>query len=173
MRRYTDFHPDEADRLAPLLAQLSSGAEMTDRRALPGHVTASGIVIENGRMLLIFHPFLQRWLQPGGHVDAGEAPLPAAQREVLEETGLRSIAHDWHATQAMPFDIDIHRIPSNPKKNEAAHLHYDFRYLLRADTANPERPLETDHPIQWRPLAEMATSNLRRVIEKLTARRLS
>ncbi len=57
----------------------------------PGHLTASGIVVnpERTRTLLIFHAKLQRWLQPGGHFEPGECdPRLAAAREVLEETGL-------------------------------------------------------------------------------------
>ena len=32
------------------------------------------------------------WLQPGGHIETGEAPEHAAVREVREETGL-AVAH--------------------------------------------------------------------------------
>jgi 8-oxo-dGTP pyrophosphatase MutT (NUDIX family)/ketosteroid isomerase-like protein len=42
-----------------------------------------------GRVLLIRHARLQTWLPVGGEVEAGETPLEAARRELLEETGLR------------------------------------------------------------------------------------
>ena len=32
------------------------------------------------------------------------------------------------------FDIDIHTIPENLKKNEPEHKHYDVRFLLKAPT---------------------------------------
>ena len=32
------------------------------------------------------------------------------------------------------FDIDVHAIPENKKKNEPEHLHYDVRFLLKAPT---------------------------------------
>lgn len=172
MHRYTGVYPDEAGKLAPLIEQMFNGLEIYDRSALPGHITASGLVVQGGKILLIFHPFLQMWLQPGGHVDAGESPLQAAQRELLEETGMRSTVHRWHRTQAIPFDIDIHTIPPNPQKNEPAHLHYDFRYLLHVDAANPGQPLETDHPMQWRDLRDMGMSDFKRVVDKLAAQGL-
>jgi 8-oxo-dGTP pyrophosphatase MutT (NUDIX family) len=57
-------------------------------RANPlGHITASGLVIHENRVLLIFHPYVKRWFQPGGHIDEGELPVDAAIREVYEETG--------------------------------------------------------------------------------------
>jgi hypothetical protein len=31
----------------------------------------------------------------------------------------------------VPFDIDAHFIPANPKKQEEGHYHYDIRYLFR------------------------------------------
>lgn len=41
-----------------------------------------------GEVLLVFHTRLQLWLPVGGEVEAGEAPLEAALRELKEETGL-------------------------------------------------------------------------------------
>lgn len=42
-----------------------------------------------GRILLIKHKRLGTWLPVGGEIDPGETPLEAAQRELLEETGLK------------------------------------------------------------------------------------
>ena len=42
----------------------------------------------DGRILLIKHKRLATWLPVGGEIEAGETPLEAARRELLEETGL-------------------------------------------------------------------------------------
>ncbi|MHB8418648.1 MAG: NUDIX domain-containing protein [Myxococcales bacterium] len=41
-----------------------------------------------GKVLLIHHKRLGAWLPAGGEIEPGETPLEAAQRELLEETGL-------------------------------------------------------------------------------------
>lgn len=98
------------------------------RTTKEGHITASGLVIKDGKVLLIFHPYIKRWFQPGGHIDEGESPIEAAIREVYEETG-------WicalDADNLDPIDIDIHEIPANPKKGEEMHIHVDLLYRLR------------------------------------------
>ena len=94
----------------------------------PGHFTASALVISRdaGKVLLIHHPTLSLWLQPGGHVELGDATLvAAARREVREETGLE-------ATIAPAcFDLDIHEIPA--RGAAPAHLHHDIRFLAIVD----------------------------------------
>ena len=88
-----------------------------------GHITASGLVIHKNKVLLIFHPYIKRWFQPGGHIDEGELPVDAAIREVYEETGF-VCSSDSEVPEIL--DIDIHEIPANPKKGEGPHLHIDL-----------------------------------------------
>ena len=52
-------------------------------------LTAGGILIHQGKVLLIKHKKLNMWLSPGGHVDEGELPHQTAEREFLEETGVK------------------------------------------------------------------------------------
>jgi len=56
--------------------------------------TAGGILIYRDKVLLIKHKKLNMWLGPGGHVDDGEVPSEAAEREFYEETGLKVKAVD-------------------------------------------------------------------------------
>ena len=55
-------------------------------------VTADGVVIKEGKVLLIkrdITPFQGHWVLPGGFVEYGEQLENAAKREVFEETGLK------------------------------------------------------------------------------------
>ena len=126
-----------------------------------GHITASGLVVRNDQILLIFHPYIKEWFQPGGHIDEGENPIEAAIREVHEETGVicRPIAEYLD-----PIDIDFHEIPDNPKKREARHLHVDLLFLL--EVVNEEESPE-DIQKAWLPLAEISNPRLQRVLVKI------
>jgi 8-oxo-dGTP pyrophosphatase MutT (NUDIX family) len=98
---------------------------------VPGHITASCYVIDSScRLLLHHHRRLNRWLQMGGHLEAGERPLDAALREAAEESGLRDLelAFDGIA------DLDVHVIPAG--RGEPEHRHFDVRYI--AQTASPD-----------------------------------
>lgn len=52
------------------------------------HFTASALIIDKGKVLLVYHKKLDVWLYPGGHIEADENPEEALLREVREETGL-------------------------------------------------------------------------------------
>jgi 8-oxo-dGTP pyrophosphatase MutT (NUDIX family) len=90
----------------------------------PGHLTASALVVSRSvcRVLLIAHPTLELWLQPGGHIERDDpSAKEAACREVREETGL--YAH----LEVGLFDVDVHLIPA--RKGNPAHRHFDLRFL--------------------------------------------
>lgn len=53
------------------------------------HFTASALIIDEGKVLLLYHKKLGVWLYPGGHVESNENPEEALFREVREETGLQ------------------------------------------------------------------------------------
>src|SRR5437762_10909961 len=73
-----DYTPVDA-REAGFRRRMLELARMTGacgrRHMSPGHFTASAFVLspDYDEVLLIFHKKLGRWLQPGGHVDAGDA----------------------------------------------------------------------------------------------------
>ena len=98
----------------------------------PGHFTASALVVSPGHrcVLLIAHPTLGAWLQPGGHLEPEDPhPVAGARREVLEETGLHAVM------DGALFDVDIHEIPA--RGAAPAHLHYDLRFLASVDGLPP------------------------------------
>jgi 8-oxo-dGTP diphosphatase len=51
---------------------------------------AGGVVLHNGRVVLVHRPKYDDWTLPKGKLDAGETFEQAALREVWEETGLRA-----------------------------------------------------------------------------------
>src|SRR5437588_10689307 len=55
---------------------------------MPPFVSASGIVLHEGRILVVFYPIRREPVLPGGHLRWRERPVDAVQRETREETGL-------------------------------------------------------------------------------------
>lgn len=157
---YLALRPEQAARLAVFTEALAGGARMTDRKTLPGHVTVGAFVVDDhGRLLQIAHKSLGRWLNPGGHIEPGDATASdAARRELREETGLGPDHVTLLGDPELPLGIDVHRIPANPAKSEPEHWHFDFRYAFRltgfSSAAAVELQLEEVEDHRWIPFQE-------------------
>jgi 8-oxo-dGTP pyrophosphatase MutT (NUDIX family) len=164
---YQPWNALEARHLAALRQLLEDCGDCFDRKNLvPGHITSSALVVDTKltQVLLIFHAKLQRWLQPGGHVERTDKSLvDAARREVLEETGL---AID--AAGARLLDIDVHRIPSS--RTHPSHLHYDLSFLFM-ESGGDLVPATDAKKACWFSLHEAETragdDSIRRMLDKL------
>jgi 8-oxo-dGTP pyrophosphatase MutT (NUDIX family) len=152
------------ENLAATFSKIISSLNPCSRSNKLGHITASGLVIKGDKALLIFHPYIKQWFQPGGHIDEGEEPIQAAIREVFEETGV--VCESGNGSLD-PVDIDLHEIPENPRKGEAAHLHIDLLFMLRV-VEEQESPENIEKA--WIPFDQITSSRIQRALQKLQGR---
>lgn len=112
---------------------IATAQGIVGRGEFRGHVTAGALLLRpDGRVLLVEHKALGKWLFPGGHLeDEDETLMRAALRELAEETGIAPGLVT--PVSPVPLHIDIHPIPANPAKSEPDHQHFDFRFLFRTD----------------------------------------
>lgn len=81
-----------------VLAFLLARPDGCERACVPGHITASALVLRGDsepEALLTLHPRLGRWVQLGGHCEAGDSDIVAAAlREAAEESGIADLRID-------------------------------------------------------------------------------
>jgi 8-oxo-dGTP pyrophosphatase MutT (NUDIX family) len=132
---------DERERasIAEVLSTVPRLARPFDKDADPVHITGSGLIVGRRGIVLLRHRRLGIWVQPGGHVDAGETPWDAARRESAEETGLAVRFLDEAPELA---HVDVH-------PGGRGHTHLDLRYLLTAVDDDPAPPLDESQEVGW------------------------
>ncbi len=85
-----------------------------------------------GRVLVIEHRRLAKWLPIGGEIEPGETPLEAARRELCEETGLvaefRSVANALDGVPPGLLGYEEHEAGS-----KGTHMNFVFVASVPAD----------------------------------------
>ena len=164
LKAHTAFDArEEKYRLDTINLIKNCPAQWWQRAVSTGHVTAAAWVLnaERTHALLLHHAKLNRWLQPGGHLDDIDAsPAHGALREALEETGIASLS----LVSSTLFDVDVHLIPE--RKNEPAHFHYDVRFLITTNDTNVVIS-EESLSAQWISISEIVQSHMDESITRL------
>jgi 8-oxo-dGTP pyrophosphatase MutT (NUDIX family) len=139
-------HGQESLRQA-LIAFVSARPDACLRSCVPGHITASALVLDQAgdHTLLTLHPRIGRWVQLGGHCEPTDRTLAgAALREATEESGIAGLV-----LEPTPLHVDVHPVTCSlgvPTR------HLDVRFLVWAPAG--AQPVRSDESLdlRWWPL---------------------
>ena len=120
--------------------------------------TVAIFVVDAGRVLMILHRNLGKWLPLGGHIELDEEPEIAALREAREESGLDvELLGERPPTSGpgvraliAPRFMDIHRITDT-------HEHIGLIYFARPVGGDLSLAEEEHHDIRWCTAPELDT----------------
>ncbi|KUL21236.1 NUDIX hydrolase [Streptomyces regalis] len=92
------------------------------------HLVSYFVVLDDkyGELLLVAHRKAGLWLPPGGHVEPGEDPWAAVERECREELGVPAVASD--ITGEHPLFLTVTRT-----RGPGEHTDVSLWYVISAD----------------------------------------
>lgn len=155
LRSHVALDAHEAEMTADTIRFVEAHEDCFLRSQLSGHLTGSAWIVspDRTRTLLTHHRKLDKWLQLGGHADGDTDLLAVAMKEAREESGLTRLK----AVSATPFDVDRHLIPE--RKGVPEHFHYDLRFMLEADPAEPLVISNESKDLAWVEVARVTALN--------------
>nr|WP_241844519.1 NUDIX hydrolase [Kitasatospora sp. CB01950] len=154
VRALTDWAPDEDSQQElrrGYLAHLAANPDGLWRACVPGHITASALVVDpaEGRVLLTLHPKVGMWLQMGGHCEPGDATLAAAAlREAVEESGIADLELLEVGGRTTPVKLDRHHVRCMGK-DRPENVHLDVQYVALAPAGARELISEESLDLRW------------------------
>lgn len=148
-----DWHPDDPAQDAVRLAVLAFVLARPDacrRACVPGHVTASALVLDHTgtSAVLTLHPRLARWVQLGGHCEESDADIAsAALREATEESGIEGLT-----IEARPSAVHVHALTCS--LGVPTH-HLDVQFVAHAPEGAQIAISDESLDLRWWPLNDL------------------
>ncbi|HEU4947132.1 MAG TPA: NUDIX domain-containing protein [Kribbella sp.] len=140
---WTPPDPEQAELREYYLRHLTSYPDAMWRSRLPEHLTASALVIDPTKalVLLTLHAKIHRWLQLGGHCEIADTTLAgAALREAAEESGLTGLTID-----PVPVQLSRHQVRCGGREDA---FHLDVQFLVTA-TGTEYLVSDESHDLRW------------------------
>ena len=150
LRRWRPSDPAQDTVRLAVLAFVLARADSCERACVPGHVTASALVLDHtgATALLTLHPRLGRWVQLGGHCEPSDADIAsAALREAREESGIDGLTID-----AMPTAVHVHALTCS--LGEPTH-HLDIQFVARAPAHASISISDESLDLRWWPMDDL------------------
>jgi 8-oxo-dGTP pyrophosphatase MutT (NUDIX family) len=145
LTRWRTDDPDQQRLRQVYLSHLEQHTDAMSRDCHPDHLTASVLIVDarGERVLLTLHRLMRRWLQTGGHCEAGDATVAdAALREGREESGIPDLAIDPE-----PVLLSLHEVPSCGPIRPSHHL--DVQYVAVAPPGAQEVISDESDDLAW------------------------
>ncbi len=133
-----------------VLAFLDARDDACLRECVPGHITASALVLDDSgrRVLLTLHPRLGRWVQLGGHCEQDDDHIVAAAlREATEESGVDGlrIEPDLAAIHVHPVTCSL-GVPTR---------HLDLQFVAQAPAGAQIALSDESVDLRWWPIESL------------------
>jgi 8-oxo-dGTP diphosphatase len=117
------------------------------------HMTATGFLVWQERVLLHWHRKNRLWLPFGGHIEANEDPVQTVLREIEEESGIAAellwtrppFAFDEPRQLPPPVTILLERATDGTSWHE----HIDLIYFCRPRAGVDGLAVERDPTLRW------------------------
>ncbi len=126
------------------------------------HMTATGFLVWEERVLLHWHRKNRLWLPFGGHIEENEDPVQTVLREIEEECGIAArliergarFAFDEPRQLSPPVTILLERATDG----QLWHEHIDLIYFCRPLAGIEALAIDRDPTLRWLSEAELRTN---------------